>query len=55
LRELLASEITLLRIFDDGEWDEFDKALNKAIPKYIELPLFDQYEETENHALTVST
>lgn len=55
LRELLASEITLMRIFDDGQWDEFDKALNRAIPKYVELPLFDQYEETERQVFTAST
>jgi len=41
LRELLASEITLMRVFDEGEWDAFMKALNKAIPKYREEPLFD--------------
>ncbi|MDX6696118.1 MAG: hypothetical protein QOF02_3721 [Blastocatellia bacterium] len=54
LRELLASEITLMRIFDDGKWDEFEKALNRAVPKYLEMPLFDQYEEAESQALTVS-
>jgi hypothetical protein len=41
LREHLASEITLMRIFDDGQWDDFYKALNKALPKQTPLPLFD--------------
>jgi hypothetical protein len=44
LREHLASEITLMRIFDDGEWSSFYKALNKALPKQTRLPLFDQLE-----------
>ncbi len=45
LRELLASEITLMRVFDAGEWDKFDEALNRAVPIYGNLPLFDQYDE----------
>jgi hypothetical protein len=45
LREHLASEITLMRIFEDGEWDAFYKALNKALPKQTKLPLFDGLEE----------
>ncbi|HEY0428284.1 MAG TPA: P63C domain-containing protein [Pyrinomonadaceae bacterium] len=44
LRELLASEITLMRIFDNGKWEDFEKALNRAIPIYGDLPLFDQIE-----------
>lgn len=49
LRELLASEITLMRIFDDGDWETFEEKLNIAIPVYTPLPLFDQYlKETEN-------
>jgi hypothetical protein len=36
---MLASEITLMRIFDDGDWDTFDKAVNKAIPIYRNYPL----------------
>lgn len=45
LRELLASEITLMRIFDEGQWDTFEEKLNIAIPVYKALPLFDQYEK----------
>ncbi len=42
LRELLASEITVMRIFDDGQWDEFEKALNRSVPIYGKsMPLFD--------------
>lgn len=42
LRELLASEITLMRIFEDGDWESFYKAMGKAIPIYGDLPLFDR-------------
>lgn len=45
LREHLASEITLMRVFDDGQWDKFYKALNKALPKQTPLPLFDGLPE----------
>ncbi len=50
LRELLASEITLMRIFDDGDWDTFEEKLNIAIPVYKSLPLYDQYEEIEDES-----
>lgn len=42
LRELLASEIALMRIFAEGEWDIFEEKLNIGIPIYRPLPLFDQ-------------
>jgi P63C domain len=45
LREHLASEITLMRIFNDGEWDQFQVALNRALPKQISLPLFDALDD----------
>jgi hypothetical protein len=45
LRELIASEITLMRIFDDGCWEEFYKALTRALPKQTPLPLFDGLPE----------
>lgn len=45
LREHLASEITLMRVFDDGCWDEFYKALSRALPKQTPLPLFDGLPE----------
>lgn len=47
LREHLASEITLMRIFNDGEWAEFYKALNRALPKQVKLPLFDKLDGLE--------
>ncbi len=47
LREHLASEITLMRIFNDGQWDDFYKALNKALPKQVKLPLFDKLDGLE--------
>jgi hypothetical protein len=31
-----------MRIFEDGDWDSFAKAINKAIPIYGDLPLFDR-------------
>lgn len=44
LREHLASEIILMRIFEDRQWDDFYRAVNKALPKQVYLPLFDQAE-----------
>lgn len=41
LRALLASEITVMRGFDDGKWDEFYAFLNRVLPKQTPLPLFD--------------
>lgn len=41
LRALLASEITVMRGFDDGQWEEFYKFLNRVLPKQTRLPLFD--------------
>ncbi len=40
----------LMRIFEDGEWDVFEEKLNKAVPVYKEMPLFDQYENPSNDA-----
>jgi hypothetical protein len=50
LREHLASEITLMRVFDDGQWAEFYKAVNKALPKQIRLPLFDKADGLEKES-----
>lgn len=47
LRELLASEITLMRVFDEGQWEAFMKAVNKSIPVYRDEPLFADLEDTE--------
>lgn len=41
LRALLSSEITVMRGFDDGKWDEFYQFLNRVLPKQTPLPLFD--------------
>jgi hypothetical protein len=51
LRELLASEITLMRIFDDADWMGFEKAVNKAIPIYGDLPLFDEIDSNQDSTL----
>lgn len=48
LRELLASEITVMRIFDDGDWKTFEEKLNKAVPLQTKLPLFDQFNKDSN-------
>ncbi len=53
LRELLASEITVMRIFDDNDWDGFEKAINKALPIYGDLPLFDQYDMSQQNQLAL--
>jgi hypothetical protein len=52
LREHLASEITLMRVFDNGQWAEFYKALNKALPKQVRLPLplFDRADGLEQES-----
>jgi hypothetical protein len=50
LREHLASVITLMRAHDDKDWDAFYKSLNRALPKQIQMPLFDtdwKFEERE--------
>lgn len=36
-----------MRIFNDGEWDSFYKALNRALPKQVKLPLFDKIDGLE--------
>lgn len=41
LREHLASEITIMRGFEDGQWKEFYEFLTKVLPKQTALPLFD--------------
>jgi hypothetical protein len=45
LKEHLASVIALMRASDD--WEHFMRSLNRALPKYRDLPLFDQLEETD--------
>ena len=39
LREHLASLVALMRASDD--WDGFERLLNRALPKYANMPLFD--------------
>jgi hypothetical protein len=45
LREHLASVITLMKATDD--WPQFMKMLNRSLPKYTPLPLFDEQEKTK--------
>jgi len=42
LREHLASVITLMRSCDD--WDDFYLRLNKSLPKFAPMPLFDKQD-----------
>lgn len=55
LRELITSEIVLMRIFDDGDWTSFEKAVNRAIPIYGDLPLFDEIDASHESSLMVTT
>jgi P63C domain len=45
LREHLASSITLMRVADN--WDGFYAMLNRALPKWGDLPLFETMELDE--------
>lgn len=45
LRELLSNQIVLMKIFPDGDWKGFDATMNRVIPIYGNLPLFDSLEE----------
>ncbi len=40
LREHLASVTTLMKA--SNKWDDFKRMLNRALPKWVDLPLFDQ-------------
>jgi hypothetical protein len=55
LRELIASEIVLMRLFDDGDWEGFRKAVNKTIPIYGDLPLFDEIDSEQGTSLMITT
>lgn len=55
LRELLSNQIVLMKLFPDGAWKDFEKAMNRVIPIYGNLPLFDAVEEKENATLTTAS
>ncbi len=42
LQEHIASVVTLMRACDS--WEMFYKLLNKSLPKWTDMPLFDQLE-----------
>jgi hypothetical protein len=44
LRAHLASVITLMKVSDD--WDTFKKMMNRALPRYPAMPLFDSQTQT---------
>jgi hypothetical protein len=43
LKEHLASVVALMKAADD--WPQFNKMINKSLPKYTALPLFDKTED----------
>ena len=43
LRAHLASVITLMRVSDD--WPNFMRMMNRALPRFLPMPLFDQNEQ----------
>ena len=45
LQEHIASVVTLMRACDT--WEMFEKLLNRSLPKWTEMPLFDKLEEKE--------
>jgi hypothetical protein len=45
LKALLASEITIMRGFGDGDWKGFYEFLNRVLPSQKPLPLFDEMPE----------
>lgn len=45
LREHLASVIALMKSSDD--WADFYRRLERALPKYKDMPLFDRFEKAE--------
>lgn len=55
LREIITAEIYLMRIFDDGDWAGFEKAVNKAIPIYGNLPLFDELDGSQEGTLLLTS
>ena len=50
LREHLASVIALMRACDDGDWPTFIKLLDKSLPKFKPMPLFDATDGVDSHA-----
>jgi len=50
LREHLASVVTLMRACDDGDYATFHKLLDKSLPKYKKLPLFDKQDGIDDEA-----
>ncbi|HEY6273431.1 MAG TPA: hypothetical protein VIX19_15740, partial [Terriglobales bacterium] len=42
LREHLASVVALMKAADD--WQQFHKMINRSLPRYLPMPLFDAVE-----------
>jgi hypothetical protein len=51
LREHLASVVALMKAADT--WHQFKEMINRALPRYAPLPLFDQAEEEQENAAIV--
>lgn len=52
LKEHLSAVVALMKAFT--KWDDFQRAINRALPKQTELPLFDQ-KLNENQGSTIKT
>ena len=55
LREHLASVITLMRACDDGDYETFVRLLDRSLPKYKKLPLFDKLDGADEEVLDGTT
>lgn len=47
LKEHLAAVVALMKSTDDGQYPEFEKRLNRAIPRFEPMPLFDRDKEIQ--------
>ena len=45
LKEHLAAVTALMKSTDDGQYEEFNRRLNRALPKFEPMPLFDRIKE----------
>jgi hypothetical protein len=53
LREHLASVVALMKAADS--WKQFKGMLNRALPRYAPMPLFDQLDEQQQNTVTVES
>ncbi len=53
MREHLASIVALMKAADT--WKQFKGMINRALPRYAPMPLFDQVDEQQENAVTVES